>query len=126
MSLTDAQVLALIAGGSGVLGALFGGLASIIGQTITARADRRQDRIRLAVQLAVADYQARIDAMKAGLLPAGQRAVPLALNVDYHARILAALDKGELSPETMKRLHEGHTAVKAQLDAMPGYRIPPQ
>lgn len=122
--MTDTQILALIAGGSGVLGALFGTLGSVVGNVISARAQRRQDRTRLAVQLGLADYTARIDAVKSGLVAPGQRVVPLQLFVDYSFRVIAALEKGPLTPEAMKRLHEEHTQVKAQLDAMPAYHIP--
>jgi hypothetical protein len=122
---TDTQVIALIAGASGVLGALFGALGGVIGAALNAHAARRQERLRLAVQLGIADHEARIDALKSSLLPPGQRALPLALYVDYNARVIAALDKGLLTPEAMKLLHEEHTKVKAQLDQMPPYPIPP-
>ncbi len=124
--MTDAQILALIAGGAGVLGGLVGARGAVVGQFLTARAQRRQDRIRLAVQLGTADYQARLDSLKSEkLLPPGQRAIALALYVDYHKRLLDALDQGPLTPDAIRRLHKDHTEVKAALDDMPPYMIPP-
>lgn len=122
--MVEAQVQALIAGGAGVLGGFVGALGAVAGQLLTARAQRRQDRIRLALQLGTADYQARLDALKSNLLPGGQRAVPLALYVDYHKRLLDALDKGPLTPDGIRQLHQDHTEVKAALDTVPAYMIP--
>jgi hypothetical protein len=122
---TDTQVTAVIAGASGILGAFFGAIGGVFAHWLTARAERRQGRLRLAVQLGMSDYQARIDALKSNLLPPGQRALPLALYVDYHARMIVALEKGPLTPRAIKELHEEHTRVKAQLDAMPPYMLPP-
>jgi hypothetical protein len=125
ITVTETQITALIAGSSGVLGAFFGALGGVVGHLLTKRAERRQERLRLAVQLGTADYQARIDALKSKLLPEGQRALPLALYLDYHARMIIALESGPLTPQAMKQLHEDHTSVKTQLDALPPYMIPP-
>jgi hypothetical protein len=38
--------------------------------------------------------------------------------------MIGALERGALTPKAMQQLHEDHTRVKAQLDAMPPYMPP--
>jgi hypothetical protein len=62
--------------------------------------------------------------MKAGFLGERQRVPPMPVYLDYHSRIVAALDHGQLDPAAMAEIHQANRAVKATLDEMPGYRIP--
>src|SRR5258706_12023260 len=91
--------IALIAGSSGVLGALAGGAATVWGQRLNAKAERRRERLRLAVQISLADHAARLDALKSGLLGKGQRVPPMPAYVDFNSRLLEALDSGPLDAE---------------------------
>lgn len=122
--MSDAQFLALVAGSFGLIGALIGAAGPVIGQLLNSHAERRQERLRFAVQLGLADYQARIDAVKNNLLPPGQRVLPLVLYVDYHSRVVAELDAGPMTAEAFERLHQAHTEVKARFDEIPPYPIP--
>lgn len=119
------QWLPVITGGSVLLGALVAAVSPVLLQHLRSKAERRQDRLRLAVQLALAEHEQRLEAMKEGLLSDGQRQLPLALYVDYHSRVLTALDHGLLTPDAMAQIHQEHTKVKARLDAMPPYQVPP-
>jgi hypothetical protein len=89
------------------------------------RAEAKRERQKNVVQLALADHQSRFEALKLGLLERGQRVLPVPLYVDYHSRLLDALDEGPLTADVFKRLHEGHTQVKTQADNLPPYKIPP-
>jgi hypothetical protein len=122
--MVDPLLLALVSGGSAVAGSLVGAAASLVAQGLNTKAARRQERIRLTVQTALADHQSRLDAMKAGLLGPGQRVPPMPTYLDYHSRILAALDKGLLTPEKMRDIHNESRLVKEALDTMPGYVVP--
>jgi len=122
--MTDAQVTGLIAAGAAISGALIGFLGGVARDLISTSAEKNRERARLAVQLALAEHERRIAAIKEKLLPPGQRALPLVLYFDYHARFIRAAEKGKLTPTTLTRLHNEHRAVKEALDNMPPYFIP--
>jgi hypothetical protein len=71
------MISALVADGAALAVALIATLGTIITAAFTAAANRRQERVRLTVQLALADQQSRIQALKGNLLGPTQRALPL-------------------------------------------------
>ncbi len=85
---------------SGFIGAVIGAAASILGIAIQSRMQAKRDRLREAVGLALQDWKTRFDVIK----ERGGNALPLAVFVHYHAKLLELAEQGKLNPAAIKAL----------------------
>jgi len=101
----DAAIAAL-------LGAALGALGSIGGVWLQQRHQSSRDRLKLAADLGLADYNQMLERAKTkgGPMP------PISLFVAYHIDALDALAKGEFDEERIAEIEERQTKL---LRAMP-------
>jgi len=89
---------------SGLVGAIIGAAASVATVWLQLRALGRRERLRQAAELALEEFKVNIDLAKSGKGPPG--VMPISVLTHYHAEVLAALDRGDLSVETMRGIYQ--------------------
>ena len=97
-------LLAALAGG------LIASLTNLVSLFFNARAERRRELTRLAVQAAVEDHKVLL-AWTESRRPRQFAIPPLAYNIQFHWRMLRLLDKGSPSREAIARelrIHRSH------------------
>ena len=103
-----------IAALAGLVGALIGAAASIATIVIQARVQARRDRTKEALVLALEDWKAKLELAK----DRGGLALPMAVYVHYHMKLLELAEKGDLTGESMKALSaEQSELIKAIKEA---------
>ena len=103
-----------------LLGALIGALASIGTVYVQQRQQSRRDRLKMAVELAIQDYQHNLELARVSASSTGLAAfvAPLDSYVVCHANLLDALVEGSVTPEKIAELAVLRNAI---LDAFPKY-----
>ena len=85
---------------SGLIGAIIGAAASILGIVVQSRMQAKRDRLKEAVWLALQDWKTRFEVIK----ERGGNALPLAVFVHYHAKLLELAEQGKLNPAAITSL----------------------
>lgn len=106
--MTATEMTAWIAAGSALLGALIGSIPPIVASIVQARANNAQERLRLAVQIALQEHQLSLEQMHRRAQEAPDKVfkvVPLAGFVMFSAEILERIAAGKtLDVDTVLRL----------------------
>jgi hypothetical protein len=90
---------------SALLGGIIGSAATVITVIVQSRAERRRDRLRLAVQAAIEDYHNQHELfMKRREQNVKTTLAPMSSYIHYHTKVLELLDKNRLTPEVMRDL----------------------
>lgn len=92
----------LVSGVFALLGALVGSIGSAIATGFQLRSQRRQDRLRLAVEAAIEDHKIAIEIAKHN---DGAQVAPLSGYIHYHARVFELLESGEVNAENLRALY---------------------
>jgi hypothetical protein len=116
MSLT--LEIALISAGSAVLGAFFGSIAPSVVAYLNSAAETRRERMRLAVQLALAEHKHLMAQNQVIANRTGQSVpvVPIAATFIYHMQLLDLTEKSlEVKPQDLVILRQHNKYI---LDAL--------
>ena len=97
----DSTYLPLI---TGFGGAILGSLSTVATVFIQLRSQDRRERLRQAMSLALEEFKVHIDLATSGKGPPG--VMPISVRAHFFAEVLAALDRGDLSVETMRGIQE--------------------
>jgi len=97
------------------LGAIIGAAISLLGLLIQQWFQNKRDRVRIAADLAMKDYQNDLEIAKN--TEGGRTVAPVSSYVIYHARILEALSKGKINSEEIKKITKERDDI---LSAFPG------
>jgi hypothetical protein len=95
-------------------GGLIVGLFSVLTILIQARSQERRDRLRQAAFLALEDYKLRPPLIEA----VGAERPPLVASLDYYVGLVAAMERGELGPQTLRKLSQRHDETMEVLRLM--------
>lgn len=98
-----------------LLGAIIGSVISLLGLLIQQWFQNKRDRVRVASELAIKDYQNDLEIAKN--TEGGRDVAPISAYVIYHAMILEALSKGTINSEEIKKITKKRDAI---LSAFPG------
>jgi hypothetical protein len=98
---------------SGLLGALIGAAASVTGIVVQSRLQAKRDRTKDAIALALEDWKIRLEVIKEH---GGGKALPLAVFIHYHARLIEFSEKGELTPDAIRTLNKEQDLLIATID----------
>lgn len=101
---------------SGLVGTIIGAAASIAGQIIQSHHQSKRDRIKLIVETAIADHRLSFDMLKSTNRPFSM--TPLPVYIHYHNGLLNLLERGEVTPDTLRNLRKQSTEVIAMIDAL--------
>ena len=86
----------------GLVGALIGGAASVGTMWIQSRQQAQRDRLRMIVDLAIADHGAMVELVKAHRGPSA--AFPLSMYVHQSAEVLRIVETRPLTAADLKRI----------------------
>jgi hypothetical protein len=92
----DSTYLLLITGFGGVL---IGSLSTVATVFLQLRSQDRRERLRQAATLALEEFKVHVGLAQSGGRP---NVMPISVLCHFHAEVLAALDRGDLTVETMK------------------------
>jgi hypothetical protein len=102
---------------SGLIGAMIGALSSLLTLMVQNVYQNRRESTRLLFETAYKDYELRI--LK---LPENIAAFPVIL--DYHQQMMSLIDKGNLTPATVKEVFDRqadmNAAVQRTVDSRQG------
>lgn len=88
---------------AGFLGAIIGAGASLIGLAIQQHYQTKRERVKLASDLALSDYQYSIEVFK----HTGRGKIsPVCAHVIYHSWVLDEMAKGKIDKEKMEKIIE--------------------
>lgn len=90
--------------------------ASLLGLVIQQHYQTKRDRVKVASDLALAEYQRDLELAKAA---GGGTVAPLAGYLIFNARLLEELSKGPITPEQVKALSEEKSKVLAAFPGAP-------
>ena len=108
--MNEAYIIPLMTGASGLVGALIGALASIITIWVQSNIHDRRERLRHAADLALEDYKIQLDlADKSGQYVELQ---PIVLYLHYHLRLIELMEKGKLTPKTLREVTDDNVKIK--------------
>ena len=85
-----------------LLGAGIGSMTSLLTMMVRTRAERRRERLRLAVEAGLADFQQGIEI--AQRTRGTHQVSPLSGYIYYHAGLLDLLDSGVMNRESVREL----------------------
>ena len=91
-----------------LLGALIGAAASVITIIIQQRYQNKRELIKIASDLALADYMRRCEVIAGN---GGGRMPPISAFVHYHAQVIERMAAGTFTPEVIKGLSEEHERI---------------
>jgi len=94
-----------------LLGAAIGAAGSVAGLWIQQRHQTRRERLKVAADLGLADYNAQLELARKRQEPS--RLPPMSAYVMYHAEFLDALTKGEVTPTIIQRLQKRQEELMA-------------
>jgi len=89
---------------SGLVGAIVGAAGSVATVWLQLRSQDRRERLRQATTLALEEFKVHIDLAASGKGPPG--VMPISVLSHFYAEVLAALDRGDLTVETMKGIQQ--------------------
>jgi hypothetical protein len=95
------------AAAAALIGAAIGALGSVAGVWLQQRHQTRRERLKVAADLGLADYNSSMELVKKN----GGAMVPLSAWVAYHAEFMDALAEGTLSPPLVAKLNDRHDAL---------------
>ena len=92
---------------SGVVGAVIGSFSTVAVTLFNARAERRRELARLAVQTAIEDtrLETALKKQQGGWVP------PLYVSVFYQAELLKLIEAGNLTPATISKVEERYLQI---------------
>ncbi len=93
---------------SGLVGAMIGALSSLLTLVVQNVYQNRRESTRLLFETAYKDYELRIHQ-----LPENRAAFPVILA--YHQQMMSLIDKGELTPASMKEVFDKQAAMNAEV-----------
>ena len=98
---------------SGLLGALVGASASVVTMLIQSKIHDKRERMRLIKELAIHDCEKSYEIAK----ESGRNfdIIPLVVFMHYHSKLLEAMEKDELTPESAKKLYDESKALGESL-----------
>lgn len=99
-------------------GAFVGAFGGWIGAYIQSRAELRRERLRLALESGIREWEISVNA--ALKIPGNHQIAPPVTFIHYNARLLELLDKGKLTPREVLRLKREQDALHVVLDATKG------
>jgi hypothetical protein len=103
---------------SGLIGAMIGALSSLLTLIVQNFYQNRRESTRLLFETAYKDYELRIQ-----LLPENRAAFPVILA--YHQQMMSLIDKGKLTPASMKDVFDMQAAMNAAVQRAPDRREGP-
>jgi hypothetical protein len=103
---------------SGLIGALIGALSSFLTLIVQNIYQNRRESSRLLFETAYKDYELRILH-----LPENRTAFPVIL--DYHQQMIRLIDKGKLTPASMKDVFHRQADMDAAVQRAAGIRQGP-
>ena len=91
----------------GLLGVALGGILSLAGVFIQSYFNNRNEKIRLAIQVAQEDYKLTRErtAQKGGTL------MPVVCFIHYHYELMKLLERNKLTSETVKALKDENAKI---------------
>ena len=101
---------------AGLVGGVVGAGASLLGLVIQQHYQTKRERVKVAAELGLAEYQRDLELAKAA---GGGLVAPLAGYVISHARLLEELSKGHITPEQVKTLSEEKKKILAAFPGAP-------
>lgn len=101
----------------GLLGAVIGALASVGGMYVQQKQQNRRDRLKIAVDLAIQEYNRDLELAKAKT--GGAFVAPLDSYVICHASLLDALAEGVVTPEKIRELTSERDRILAAFPGAP-------
>jgi len=93
----------------GLVGALIGAGASILGMHIQQRHQNRRDLVKLATEIAIDDYRRRLKIAEDQDLSISFP--PIAAFVAYQIRVLEEMSSGVFDAETIKKISKEQEAI---------------
>jgi hypothetical protein len=93
---------------SGLVGAVIGALSSLLTLVVQNVYQNRRESTRLLFETAYKDYELRVLH-----LPENRAAFPVILA--YHQQMMSLIDKGELTPASMKEVFDKQAAMNAEV-----------
>jgi hypothetical protein len=108
----DAAVAALIGAGIGAAGAAIGAASSFGAAWLQQRHQTRRERLKLATELAIADWK---DFREATVKRGGGALLPIAVYIAYHVEMLEAMDTGTYDAEKIAGLEKRQAELVAAL-----------
>jgi hypothetical protein len=93
---------------SGLVGATIGALSSLLTLVVQNVYQNRRESTRLLFETAYKDYELRIQQ-----LPENRAAFPVILA--YHQQMMSLIDKGKLTPASMKDVFDKQAAMNAEV-----------
>jgi hypothetical protein len=93
---------------SGLIGAMIGALSSLLTLVVQNVYQNRRESTRLLFETAYKDYELRILQ-----LPENRAAFPVILA--YHQQMMSLIDKGRLTPASMKDVFDKEAAMNAEV-----------
>ena len=93
---------------SGLIGAVIGALSSVLTLVVQNVYQNRRESTRLLFETAYKDYELRIQQ-----LPENRAAFPVILA--YHQQMMSLIEKGELTPASMKDVFDRQAAMNAEV-----------
>lgn len=87
---------------SALMGALVGAAASVITVIVQAHFQNKRELVKEAIALALEDWKARL----AIVTLKGGAALPLAVFVQYHTKLIQLAEEGQINSETVRALNE--------------------
>ena len=91
-----------------LLGALIGAAASVITIMIQQRYQNKRDLIKIASDLALADYNRRCEAIAER---GGGKIPPISAFVHYHAQVIEHMADGTFTPEVINALSDENDRI---------------
>ncbi len=95
---------------SGLIGALIGATASVITIIVQSHYQNKREMTKESITLALEDWKVRLEIIKAQ----GGKALPLAVFIHYHTKLIALAEKGKITLVAIKQLSaEQEELIKA-------------
>lgn len=85
---------------SGLIGALIGAMASVITIIVQSHYQNKREMTKESISLALEDWKARLEIIKLQ----GGKALPLAVFIHYHTKLLTLAEQGKITPSAIKQL----------------------
>ena len=86
---------------SALIGALIGAGASVLTVIVQAHFQNKRELVKEAVALAIEDWKTRL----AIVTQKGGSALPLAVFVQYHTKLIQLAEKGQITPDAIRALN---------------------
>lgn len=87
---------------SALIGALIGAAASVVTVVVQAHYQNKRELVKEALSVALEDWKARL----AIVTQKGGAALPLAVFVQYHTKLIQLAEQGKITPDAIRSLNE--------------------